>query len=426
MNIHKINSHLHQSFLEEERKDAITGDLIQANDEVVFCGICKSAFLKDSWEYMDRKHCGQTKTLSFLPISVPLLLNVSIINPHFITLVNTSISFDECLKLLSNFNPRDKKVEILLNPNLKKALEKSIEKPKPQIRHVKEQEQQDVQRRNKKKTLQEWLFIIFASVILGMPIGVFTSLVFDSVFIRLLISGSSILISYFLLLSNSDLIFKNQRKKTIQQLPIENRVSLENSKKEEQQEKFKIKDLASFGIFNHSLFFYFEQLKQGVFIELTRINDIEIQYQSSCCVNLILKKQDSKNEEVSIPLIFSKKERITTFLLRLAKTKKNSTNHTEVKLTNFPIDRIRLLKRKLLLYVDFTFIEPKKIESKEPEYKKIVSSQDKTIINGINQEINPKDLSKLEKSQKVSKESQNRNQHHQNRHQTQYKNYKRR
>ena len=80
MNIHKIDSHLHQSFLEEERKDSITGDLIQANDEVVFCAICKSAFLKNSWEYIGKKHFVQSKTLITVPIAVPVLLSVSIIN----------------------------------------------------------------------------------------------------------------------------------------------------------------------------------------------------------------------------------------------------------------------------------------------------------------------------------------------------------
>ncbi|WP_375561508.1 hypothetical protein ACE193_02825 [Bernardetia sp. OM2101] len=121
MNIHKIDSHLHHSFLEEDRKDAITGDLIQANDEVVFCGVCKSAFLKGSWEYMDRKHCGQTKTLKKVPVSVPLLLNITSIKPHFITLTNVSTSFEECLDLLSSFNPKDKKIDILLDFVVKKG-----------------------------------------------------------------------------------------------------------------------------------------------------------------------------------------------------------------------------------------------------------------------------------------------------------------
>ena len=93
MNIHKIDNHLHQSFLKEERKDAVTEDLIQAEDEVVFCGMCKSTFLKDSWQYMNQKHCGQTKTLSSVSVSKPLLLNVSIIRPHFIMLTNTKLFF---------------------------------------------------------------------------------------------------------------------------------------------------------------------------------------------------------------------------------------------------------------------------------------------------------------------------------------------
>lgn len=424
MNIHKIDSHLHQSFLEEERKDAITGDLILANDEVVFCGMCKSAFLKDSWEYIGKKHCGQLKTLKSVPISKPLLLNISKIKPHFITLINSSFSYEECLNMLSIFNPRDKKVEVVLNPNLKKVVEKPVKLPvksKPQIRYVsiKKQKQQDIQTRNKKNTLQESLFIIFASVILGMPIGVFTSLAFDMFFIRLLIISSIILLSYFLLLSNSDFIFKNQRKKTTQQLPIINNDTLESLN----EKKAKEENLIAFGIFNHSLFFYFEKTQQGIFIELTRINEIEIQYQSSYCVNLILKKHDESNKEITIPLIFSKQERITTFLLKLSKTKKSVSNHSIVKLTNFPIERIRLLKRKLMLYTDILFVEPEKTEPKNDfVFSKTKSENDS---NSIQELIQPRDLDRLKKSQKVSRQSQNRNQHHQNRSQTQYKNYKR-
>ena len=405
MNIHKIDSRLHQSFLEEERKDSITGDLIKANDEVVFCAICKSAFQKDSWEYMNRKHCGQTKTLNSIPISKPLLLNVSIIKPHFITLVNTSISFDKCLTVLSDFNPRDKKVEIRLDPILRKGTEqykKLVEKTKEIVEIKKPIKKEEKEEQWEKDVIQGVIIFVVLMFITAFPLSAILEKTALSKFFFVLFCG---LIASLFVMANKYNFFKRKK--------------ITHNKKEESDNSI------TFGIFNHSLFFYFEQLKQGVFIELTRINDLEIQYQSSCCVNLILKKQDSKSEEVSIPLIFSKKERITTFLLRLAKTKKNSANHTEVKLTNFPIERIRLLKRKLLLYVDFKFIEPKKIESKEPEYKKIFSSQDKTIINSINQEINPRDLSKLEKSQKVSKQSKNRNQHHQNKHQIQYRNYKR-
>lgn len=63
MHIHKIDNKIHSDFLKENRQDPITGDLIQEGDEVVFCASCKSAFLKDTWLYLDKKHCNQSKTL---------------------------------------------------------------------------------------------------------------------------------------------------------------------------------------------------------------------------------------------------------------------------------------------------------------------------------------------------------------------------
>ncbi|WP_338814309.1 hypothetical protein V9L05_02870 [Bernardetia sp. Wsw4-3y2] len=63
MHIHKIDAVLHSDFLKENRQDPITGDLIEEGDEVVFCASCKSAFLKDTWLYLDKKHCDQNKTI---------------------------------------------------------------------------------------------------------------------------------------------------------------------------------------------------------------------------------------------------------------------------------------------------------------------------------------------------------------------------
>lgn len=54
-------------FLAEKRKDPLTGERFQENDEIVFCASCKSAFLKDSWEYMGGEHCGQLETLAVFP-----------------------------------------------------------------------------------------------------------------------------------------------------------------------------------------------------------------------------------------------------------------------------------------------------------------------------------------------------------------------
>ena len=54
MNIHKIQKEKHFQFLQENRQDPITGDLISDGDEIVFCAECKSAFLKDTWEYLEK------------------------------------------------------------------------------------------------------------------------------------------------------------------------------------------------------------------------------------------------------------------------------------------------------------------------------------------------------------------------------------
>ncbi|WP_291720904.1 hypothetical protein [Bernardetia sp.] len=62
---HILNSENHSHIL--GRQDAVTGDTIKANDEVVFCSACQSVFLKDSWEYMNEEYCGQRETLGFVP-----------------------------------------------------------------------------------------------------------------------------------------------------------------------------------------------------------------------------------------------------------------------------------------------------------------------------------------------------------------------
>ncbi|WP_291724536.1 hypothetical protein [Bernardetia sp.] len=74
MHIHKIDSQIHSEFLKEERQDPITGDLIEEGDEVVFCASCKSAFLKDTWEYLGKKHCHQRRTLKHPTFGKSLVL----------------------------------------------------------------------------------------------------------------------------------------------------------------------------------------------------------------------------------------------------------------------------------------------------------------------------------------------------------------
>ena len=70
--VHTLNIKKHVHIV--GRQDGITGDTIKAGDEVVFCAACQSVFLKDSWEYMNRQHCGQAETLGFVPAPVPNLI----------------------------------------------------------------------------------------------------------------------------------------------------------------------------------------------------------------------------------------------------------------------------------------------------------------------------------------------------------------
>lgn len=74
--VHKIEKDK-QYFLQEGRKDPLTGAKIKIGDEVVICASCKSAFLKDSWEYMRSEHCGQSNTLKVLPRNRDMNINTT-------------------------------------------------------------------------------------------------------------------------------------------------------------------------------------------------------------------------------------------------------------------------------------------------------------------------------------------------------------
>jgi len=67
MHIFRLDKDTHRSFLEERRRDPITGDTFAPEDRVVFCASCKSAFLAESWEYIGHSHCGQQDTLTAFP-----------------------------------------------------------------------------------------------------------------------------------------------------------------------------------------------------------------------------------------------------------------------------------------------------------------------------------------------------------------------
>jgi len=67
MHIHTLHPETHAALLNQARRDPISGDFLQEGDEVVFCASCRSAFLKDSWEYLGKKHCEQRRTLQEVP-----------------------------------------------------------------------------------------------------------------------------------------------------------------------------------------------------------------------------------------------------------------------------------------------------------------------------------------------------------------------
>lgn len=67
MTTHTLQKEKHNDFLKQERIDPITGDILQEGDQIVICASCKSAFLADSWSYMNGKHCNQTHTLREIP-----------------------------------------------------------------------------------------------------------------------------------------------------------------------------------------------------------------------------------------------------------------------------------------------------------------------------------------------------------------------
>lgn len=67
MHIHKLDPNQHAALFNESRRDSITGELLQPGDQVVFCAACHSVFSEDSWQYINKRHCGQSRTLSYVP-----------------------------------------------------------------------------------------------------------------------------------------------------------------------------------------------------------------------------------------------------------------------------------------------------------------------------------------------------------------------
>lgn len=79
---HKLLQPKYNYFLNQNRQDPITGDAIQENDIVVVCAVCKSAFLIDSWEYMNGQHCNQSSTLKKIPREISLVIKQERAKPN--------------------------------------------------------------------------------------------------------------------------------------------------------------------------------------------------------------------------------------------------------------------------------------------------------------------------------------------------------
>lgn len=92
MHTHIIQNPRHQLFLDENRSDPITGDDIKEGDEIVFCAVCKSAFLKDTWLYLGKTHCNQTETLGKFPSSEKLEISGVTRPPLYVIQCNDKIS----------------------------------------------------------------------------------------------------------------------------------------------------------------------------------------------------------------------------------------------------------------------------------------------------------------------------------------------
>ncbi len=71
---HQLEKQTHQDFLLQQRVDPITGEAIEAGHKIVICSACKSAFFEESWEYLGRRHCNQTQTLTQIPVTESLWL----------------------------------------------------------------------------------------------------------------------------------------------------------------------------------------------------------------------------------------------------------------------------------------------------------------------------------------------------------------
>lgn len=461
MNIHKIQSHLHHSFLEEERKDSITGDLIQANDEVVFCGVCKSVFLKDSWKFMNSSHCGQKNTLKDFPIARQLLLNVPVINPVFITPLLSSFSMKEWKEDLSEFDVEDKKAMVYHKSNFIADWQNS----KPALPQVKKQTFKKTYRREpvkeiaplsylkklkrrikgQKKRIKNYIddhrdnkiWFLDSQPLVGLSVlfNVFALMI--TLFPAISspeIEVSSLILQSILILCVCPMLYIMYQFTEVTLGHLKQKVTLLFSTKSESISLPKrlnpiVEEINNnnvnashnnvnilFGIIENKFFLYNENNKLLSF----HFNKYEITifHISDKQVSLQLKTQ--KGGKTFFSLIFFSKRKMSEFLLTLAKQKNHFMDTSKINLIDFPPNKEKYLKKNLKNYKEFIFVKPTPSKKENKEY-----TEKMTLIQ-LENTITPIDLTKVTKSQKKSKQSKNRNRHHQNQHQTQYRNHKRR
>ena len=433
MHIHKIDKKTHYSFLEESRKDPITGDLIQANDEVVFCSRCKSAFLKGSWEYIKEEHCGQKHTLKYFPVSKKLLLNAPVIKPIFMTPLQSPLSIKEWSEQLSVYGAEEKKATIHLKSTFierwKNSLQpqlkiKKISKPTAQrldflpfvfSSELKGQLVRKFKDRNNVLKIVDFSTIasvcffptmftlIFLPALLGVQDGNIDKLLLSAIGIFWLYPISYLMYEFIKSKKNIEqqwkLVVKKKRKSSKKTKKLSTTTTQINN----------VPNL--FGIFEDKFFLYDED-NNALFFNFYE-NETSIFYQSDKELTLQIQKQDGNNTILS--LIFFSKQQLNNFLVAFAKQKQHFSDESKVDLMNFPPNTEKFLRRKLDKYKTLVFFKLQTDEDK----KTIEEDTNKAVIQVT-------DLRKLKKSQKVSKQSQNRNRHHQNRQQTQYRNYRRR
>ncbi len=383
MNIHKINNSLHQNFLEEERKDPITGDLIKAGDRIVFCQVCKSAFLKDSWKYMNNRHCGQLDTLSEFPVAMNLFFNILVIQPQFITSTANYSPFDQWEKFFSEFETREKKIKIHLEESFR-PLTSDYRNFLNQALPSYEEELEDYQYRYerpltlanphslydyKRESFSESLLF---NEILGLPL-IFTLIPIIAFFPNGYLDKSFFSFVGVIWIFPTLQIIYHQIKNSIRKQKINKENHFINSSppsypltRKEVNDVFRIvkayHSSITFGIYESYLFLYFDREQKSIFLTLEGLENLEIEYQSKLYLHLILENTEKK---VRVPLIFLNDTEINIFLTELAKAKKQTKNNIRVKL-NFPSNRISDLDRKLVLSDEFEFINAPKLETELP------------------------------------------------------------